>query len=176
VDQLPASICEAVRAGRNGRLTTATSHTARRRRNTSARHDEPSCPDPKRATSRISPVSHRGRKIVARCAAGDPLCQRVAQGLVRYERFWALLATVGGEAVWGSSSRVLAITRSPEIAAAVRCCMAEKGISIAGTASLQRALPPALNMATAPLYAPVPMTPALRLRSREIDWPSVRTP
>ena len=68
----------------------------------------------KRPTSRISPASHRGRKIVARCAGGDPLWQGVAQGRVRYERFWALLATVGGEAVWGSASGVLAITRSPE--------------------------------------------------------------
>src|SRR5215467_9689189 len=31
--------------------------------NTSARHDEPSRSDQKRATSRISPASHRGRKI-----------------------------------------------------------------------------------------------------------------
>jgi len=68
----------------------------------------------KRPTSRISPASHRGRKIVARCAGGDPLWPGVAQGRVRYERFWALLATVGGEAVWGSASGVLAITRSPE--------------------------------------------------------------
>src|SRR6516162_4672247 len=45
---------------------------------------------------------------------GDPLWPGVAQGRVRQERFWALLATVGGEAVWGSSSRVLAITRGPE--------------------------------------------------------------
>jgi hypothetical protein len=67
--------------------------------NTSARHDEPPGSDPKRATSRISPASHRGRKIVARCAGGDPLWHGVAQGRVRYERFWALLATVGGEAV-----------------------------------------------------------------------------
>src|SRR5215471_17379910 len=55
----------------------------------------------KRATSRISPASHRGRKIVARCAGGDPLWQGVAQGRIRYKRFWALLATVGGEAVGG---------------------------------------------------------------------------
>src|SRR5215471_5396471 len=69
----------------------------------------------KRATSRISPASHRGRKIVARCAGGDPLWQGVAQGRIRYERFWAVLATVGGEAVfWGSASGVLAITRGPE--------------------------------------------------------------
>ena len=58
--------------------------------------------------------SHRGRKIVARCAGGDPLWQGVARGRVRHERFWALLATVGGEAVWGSSSGVLAITLGPE--------------------------------------------------------------
>src|SRR5262252_8831607 len=45
---------------------------------------------------------------------GDPLWPGVAQGRVRYERCWALLATVGGEAVWGSSSGVLAITRGPE--------------------------------------------------------------
>src|SRR5262249_55969744 len=44
----------------------------------------------------------------------DPLWPGVAQGRVRHERFWALLATVGGEAVWGSSSGVLAITRGPE--------------------------------------------------------------
>src|SRR5215472_15313327 len=55
----------------------------------------------KTSESRISPASHRGRKIVARCAGGDPLWQDVAQGGVRYERFWALLATVGGEAVGG---------------------------------------------------------------------------
>src|SRR5215468_6871584 len=66
--------------------------------NTSARHDKPPGSDQKRATSRISPASHRGRKIVARCAGGDPLWQGIAQGRVRYERFWALLATVGGEA------------------------------------------------------------------------------
>src|SRR5215469_2365076 len=82
--------------------------------NTSARHAKPPGSDQKRATSRISPASHRGRKIVARCAGGDPLWQGIAQGRVRYERFWALLATVGGEAVWGSSSGVLAITRGPE--------------------------------------------------------------
>src|SRR5215813_11191951 len=82
--------------------------------NTSAGHDEPPGADQKRATSRISPASHRGRKIVARCSGGDPLWQGVAQGRVRYERFWALLATVGAEAVWGSSSGVLAITRGPE--------------------------------------------------------------
>jgi hypothetical protein len=43
--------------------------------------------------------SHRGRKIVARCSGGDPLWQGVARGRVRDERFWALLASVGGEAV-----------------------------------------------------------------------------
>src|SRR5215467_12084820 len=59
----------------------------------------------KRATSRISPASHRGRKIVARCAGGDPLWEDVAQGRIRYERFWALLTTVGGEAVWGVIKR-----------------------------------------------------------------------
>src|SRR5215468_544760 len=82
--------------------------------NTSARHDKPPGSDQKRATSRISPASYRGRKIVARCAGGDPLWQGVAQGHIRYERFWALLATVGGEAVGGSASGVLAITRGPE--------------------------------------------------------------
>src|SRR5215831_2182372 len=82
--------------------------------NTSARHDEPPRSDQKRATSRISPASHGGRKIVARCSGVDPLWPGVAQGRVRHERFWALLATVGGEAVWGSASRVLAITRGPE--------------------------------------------------------------
>src|SRR5215470_1277702 len=45
---------------------------------------------------------------------GDPLWPGVAQRGVRYERFWALLATVGGEAVWRSSSGVLTITRGPE--------------------------------------------------------------
>src|SRR5262252_8836821 len=45
---------------------------------------------------------------------GDPLWPGVAQGRVRYERFWALLATAGGEAVWGSASGVLAITRGSE--------------------------------------------------------------
>jgi len=53
---------------------------------------------------RVSPA-HRGRKIVARCSGGDPLWQDVAQGRVRYERFWALLTTVGGEAVWGVIKR-----------------------------------------------------------------------
>src|SRR5215472_1324633 len=53
----------------------------------------------KTSESRISPASHRGRNIVARCSGGDPLWHGVAQGRVRYERFWALLATVGGEAV-----------------------------------------------------------------------------
>src|SRR5262252_1682282 len=66
--------------------------------NTSARHDEPARSDQKRAGSRISPASHRGRKIVARCSGGDPLWPGVAPGRVRYERFWAVLATVGGEA------------------------------------------------------------------------------
>src|SRR5215471_13067975 len=54
--------------------------------NTSAGHDEPPGSDQKRATSRISPASHGGRKIVARCSGGDPLWQGVAQGRVRHER------------------------------------------------------------------------------------------
>src|SRR5215472_13437780 len=60
--------------------------------------DETGGPSPRsRGCERCA--AHRGRKIVARCAGGDPLWQGVAQGRIRYERFWALLATVGGEAV-----------------------------------------------------------------------------
>src|SRR5215831_12331326 len=48
-------------------------------------------------------------------ARGDPLWQGVAQGRVRYERFWALPATVGGEAVLGVTVRRFGDHTGPRI-------------------------------------------------------------
>src|SRR5215472_3631739 len=51
-------------------------------------------------------VNYSGlRSEFGAASGGDPLRQDVAQGRVRYERFWALLTTVGGEAVWGVIKR-----------------------------------------------------------------------
>ena len=82
--------------------------------NTCARHDEPPRSDQK--TERR--YEYRRRLIAVEKSWRDAqvailFWQGVAQGRVRHERFWALLA-VGGEAVWGSSSGVFAITRGPE--------------------------------------------------------------
>ena len=52
---------------------------------------------------------------MARCSGGDPLWQGVAEGRVRYERFWALLATVGGAAVWGVVERRFGDQTGPRI-------------------------------------------------------------
>src|SRR5215831_5077419 len=57
---------------------------------------------------------HRGRKIVARCAGGDP---SLARRRARPHSLRTILGGTGdcrGEAVWGSASGVLAITRGPE--------------------------------------------------------------
>ena len=81
--------------------------------NTSARFGSARGGSPCRATARISPASHRGRKIVARCAGGDPLWARRRE---RQRSLRMILGATGdcrGEA-GGASSGVLAIRRSPE--------------------------------------------------------------
>src|SRR5215813_12913665 len=62
----------------------------------------------------IAGVSSRSKNRGAMRRWRSSFWQDVAQGRIRYERFWEIMATVGGEAVWGVGERRFGDHTGPE--------------------------------------------------------------